>query len=256
VAKPTVCVATLTLGTVRVQQRDYLLRLAQDPRYTVIGISSGAKPVTNNRCKVWRHFRNTPDLDYLVMMDEDVVPKGNVLDYIAPDRHIICFPCPIWKGDEGGWPICWNFRLRDENGNIVKDAVVMPPGELLEASDAGTGCMLFSRQVAMEPALRDGFYEVVDEDGVTTLGHDLAFTERARELGYKIWVALDCPCSHYHVVDLLELERRKGHIGHQTGPGVRAAEGAGPHRDRQAAGGPPGPAVGPGQPEPGTAYWG
>ena len=44
--------------------------------------------------------------------------------------------------------------------------------------------------------------EEMDEYGVSTLGHDLAFCVRAREAGFRVWAALDCPCSHWEELDL------------------------------------------------------
>jgi len=207
-AEPIVVQAvTLTMGTVHIRQRDWLFDLVQRaPEHIKLAISSSSwKPVTNNRNRIMRAFRQCPpEHKFMLMLDEDIIPQGDVLKYVDLDLDIVVFPCPIWQPQStSSNVIAWNFRKTDENGKAVGQVVAN--GTHDEISEGGTGAILISRRVAEHPALADPFEEQVDEDGCSTFGHDLAFCRRARAAGFKVWVAYDCMCSHWQPVDLLDV---------------------------------------------------
>jgi len=195
-------VIVLTLGWLRAEQRDFMVALSRDDRYNIIMGRNNGKPVTNNRNQIVKAFLHSPpDHKFLLMMDNDVVPKRNPLDYVEHDLDIVVFPCPIWRpGSDPAHPVVWNIRLQDKEGQLVCGRI--PAHGLREISEGGTGAILISRRVLEHPAMRAPFVEEMDEYGVSTLGHDLAFCARAREAGFKVWAALDCPCRHWDTLDL------------------------------------------------------
>lgn len=193
-------IIVLTLGWLRAEQRDFMVILSRDDRYGMIMGKNDAKPVTNNRNQIVKAFLDSPH-DFLLMMDNDVVPRGNPLDYIERDLDIVVFPCPIWKPSQGNAnPVVWNIRLRDEDGNPTSGKIKAEG--LREISEGGTGAMLIARRVLEHPDMAAPFVEEMDEYGVSKMGHDLAFCARAREAGFKVWAALDCPCRHWDELDL------------------------------------------------------
>jgi GT2 family glycosyltransferase len=191
-------VIVLELGWLRAEQRDFMVMLSRDDRYGLIMGRNNAKPVTNNRNQIVKKFLDSPH-DFLLMMDNDVVPRNNPLDYIENDLDIVVFPCPIWRPAQGSEsPVVWNIRMEDEKGDRIVGRI--PASGLREISEGGTGAMLIARRVL--EAVHAPFVEEMDEYGVSTLGHDLAFCARAREAGFKVWAALDCPCRHWDTLDL------------------------------------------------------
>lgn len=199
-------VVVLSLGWLRAEQRDFVLALSHEDRYRVMLGRASAKPVTNNRNQVVKRFLLSPSSpEFLLMMDNDVVPKCNPLDYIEHDLDIVVFPCPLWKPSQGAAsPVVWNIRMRDEDGCLLSGS--FKTGGLREISEGGTGAILIARRVLEHPAMRSPFVEQMDEYGVSTLGHDLAFCVRARSAGFRLWAATDCACSHWEELDLQQVD--------------------------------------------------
>ena len=179
-----------------------MVALSRDERYNIIMGWNHAKPVTNNRNQIVKRFLDSPpEHEFLLMMDNDVVPQNNPLDYIEHNLDIVVFPCPIWKPNQAcDSPVVWNIRMRDEDGYLLTGS--FKTGGLREISEGGTGAILIARRVLEHPALRSPFVEQMDEYGVSTLGHDLAFCARARAAGFRVWAATDCVCSHWEELDL------------------------------------------------------
>jgi hypothetical protein len=200
--KTYVQIVVLELGWLRAEQRDFMVALSRDDRYNLIMGRNHAKPVTNNRNQIVKTFLHSPpEHEFLLMMDNDVVPRDNPLDYVERDLDIVVFPCPIWKpGQECDNPVVWNIRVRDEEGQVISGKI--EGHGLREISEGGTGAILIARRVLEHPDMRAPFVEEMDEYGVSVLGHDLAFCARARAAGFKVWGALDCPCRHWDTLDL------------------------------------------------------
>jgi len=195
-------VVVLSLGWMRVEQRDFMIALSHEDRYRIVLGTGKGKPVTNNRNQIAKRLLDSPpEHKFLLVIDNDVVPRCNPLDYVEHDLDIVVFPCPVWKPSQGASsPVAWNIRLQDDEGQRVKGKIKAEG--LREISEGGTGAMLIARRVLEHPAMRAAFVEEMDEYGVSTLGHDLAFCVRAREAGFKVWAALDCPCRHWDELDL------------------------------------------------------
>lgn len=195
-------VVVLSLGWQRAEQQNFMLALSQENRYRIMLGRGKGKPVTNNRNQIVKRFLDSPpEHKFLLMMDHDVVPQGNPLDYVEHDLDIVVFPCPIWKPTQGAaGPVVWNIRLQDEDGQRIRGKI--EASGLREISEGGTGAMLIARRVLEHPDMHAPFVEEMDEYGVSTLGHDLAFCVRARAAGFRVWAALDCPCRHWETLDL------------------------------------------------------
>ena len=194
-------VVALDQGYIRVGQRDLMLVMSRDMRYALTVGHSAHKPVTNNRNRIVKRFL-AGDADFLLSMDDDVVPLGNPLDYVELDKDILIFPCPIWNyGYSKSKPVVWNIGLINEAGHALDGRIPLRE-RVIEIAEGGTGCVLIHRRVLEHPAMQDPFEEVVDADGVSEVGHDLAFCRRAREAGFRVWAALDAPCQHYDELDL------------------------------------------------------
>lgn len=195
-------VVTLEGGYVRSEQRDFLLQLSRQSEHRVIIGRGRAKPVTNNRNKIAQQVRNAPEeVEWWLTLDNDVVPACNPLDYIRMDPDVMIFPCPVMKGNQDSDnPIVLNVTLEGEQGKIAPK--ISSFAGVMEAKWGGTGCMLINRRVLEHPDMKHPFQEEVDEWGISQVGHDMVFCQKAREAGFRVWAAMDCICHHYDEVDL------------------------------------------------------
>lgn len=197
-------VAILSMGETRMEQSQWVSRTMNEMRkrknFTISKSFSMATPVMNNRAKICKLVRDSPDVDWLLMLDEDCVPHDNLFDLIALDYDIIGFPAPIQRGlsspDE---PIVWNVELIDEEGNWVSEGMDVD-GEPVEVAAIGTGGILIARRVL--EAMPSPFVEPVDSYGQRVVGGDIFFCRRARKLGFKVWAAPSMALSHYKPTDL------------------------------------------------------
>jgi hypothetical protein len=197
-------VVTLSVGRSRPEHEDFRFQIAGDKRYNLFYGRGIKKPVCNNRNTIVAEFLANPEkrANYLLMMDNDVAPHGNVLDYVEYDKDIVVFPCPIWQlRQDVNEPLIYNITVAGEHGTKLGVAL-KSSGGLVEISEGGTGAILIARRVLEHPDMRHPFREVLDEFGVSHKGHDLSFCERAREAGFKVWAALGCTASHWQDIDL------------------------------------------------------
>ena len=203
-SKKWVHLVTLSVGRDRPEHADFRFMIAGDKRYNLIFGRGIKKPVCNNRNTIVREFLlNPPEkAHFLLMMDNDVAPKKNVLDYVEKDLDIVVFPCPIWQWrQDPNEPLIYNITVAGDHGMKV-GVSLKASGGLIEISEGGTGAILIARRVLEHPDMVYPFREVVNKNGLSTMGHDLAFCARARAVGFKVWAALGCQCSHWEEVDL------------------------------------------------------
>ena len=72
---------------------------------------------------------------------------------------------------------------------------------LIEIDATGTGVLLCSRS-ALEHLERPFERLFDDKYGVETLGLDLAFSQKVKEKGFKIYSHMDYLCKHYKTIDI------------------------------------------------------
>lgn len=207
-------IIVLAMTTVHKELASALLALSRDNRYNITVGFAAANPTSNNRCQIAKEFvDNERRPDWLCMIDDDNVPRGDFLKWVDSDYDVISFVAPCWKpATNPDSPVVWNVHL-DE---ATKDFVPVRNGMLYELSkehkiidvaSAGTGVMLIRRRVLEHPDLRAPFVDQFNEYGIRIHGHDLRFCERARDAGFKVGSVLLSPASHYKTVDLLDVAR-------------------------------------------------
>ena len=91
------------------------------------------------------------------------------------------------------------FLKRDKDGIYSVDDHLNKSG-LQECDATGTGCIIIKREVIEK--VKKPFENIYDKDGIKTLGLDLSFCQKAKELGYRVWVHLDYVASHFYTYDL------------------------------------------------------
>jgi hypothetical protein len=192
-----VYIAVATLGWIRHETAYALIALTHDERYAidVSGLFVLARPIPCARHMIINNFLET-DSDYLLMVDGDVVPRGNMLDLVEVDLDIVAAACPIWRPGSTP-PIILNATPVD--GSTVVKAT---DGPLVEVTQASTGGLLVARRVLEHPDMKNPFGSEFDENGITSVDDDVTFYRKARAAGFRLWVSLNHYFGHIKDVDL------------------------------------------------------
>ena len=171
-----------------------------------------AEPIFSNRNKVVTRFLNhKPKQDFLMMIDEDVVPQQNPAELIFADKDIISVATPV---RQVGRSINWNAYVKNPDlpGYAPCDfSAVSSDFELLKCDAVGTGCILIKRHVLehlvehAEYGFDAPFTILIDENGYNRMGTDLAFSGRARAAGFEINTTTQRWAEHYKEVGLLDI---------------------------------------------------
>jgi hypothetical protein len=153
--------------------------------------------------------------DVLFQMDADNPPIKSPWDLVEVDLDIIGLPTPIWRLSKDKPPILWNAFVRgkceDEtipDGSAYKSIIPPQDGGLEEVDGIGGGALFIKRRVFENARMmREGWHRMWrEDDGTAYRGLDLAFSQRAKEEGFRIFVAWDYPCNHFKEINLLEVE--------------------------------------------------
>jgi len=189
-------VAVLNQGWIRTELVERMVKISHDPRYDLRITYPTGSPVAHNRNAICKAFREG-DSDFLLMTDDDQFWQKNPLDAVELDLDVLGFPTHVFQPKrEPVSPIRWN--------------VVKLPGEqkgaIREVKGIGSGSLLIARRVLVHPDLRDPFQDRFDDEGLRQASEDLWFCEKAREAGFKIWMAANNPCHHIKPVDLMYVD--------------------------------------------------
>lgn len=169
---------------------------------------SWASPIFSNRNKITKRFLlHEPKCDWLMMIDDDVVPFDNPMELFQAinieDHDIIGVPAKV---RQAGRSLNWvaylkhpereayaplDFGLIDSDDDMVKVAVI------------GSGLIIVHRRVL--EALKSPWTIEVDEDGICEFGTDFAFCRKATAAGFKVYTTPWRRCEHYKEVGLTEM---------------------------------------------------
>ena len=183
-----------------------LIKLALDGRYHLTFKHPVARPLENNQHHIVGDFLKG-DAGFWLSIDADNPPMNNPLDLVALDLDIVGCPTPIWHytGDKPGErPIYWGAYDHVEKEDAYREHEAK---EGLQRVDAiSGGCFLVARRVFEHPGMQRGaFARPVNDDGTVERGNDIAFCERARAAGFKVWTHYGYPCRHFKELELTEV---------------------------------------------------
>lgn len=195
--KNKVYIAILTRGSVRKELSLQLIKWLKQTQYSVFIEFTEEQPISHCRNNIVKKFLAS-DNQWLLMIDEDVVPSQNPLEMIEVDKDIVVAPAPIYQ-----YKVLWNIYKTDLKGFWVP-VDLSKEKELIEIDAAGTGCILIKRRVL--EAIKSPFKRIFDEDGIETMGLDLSFCKKAKERGFKIFASIKHKCSHYKTLDLIKFK--------------------------------------------------
>ena len=190
----TIYLAILNQGDLRTDLVQVINLIIQNDSYRIMLSYPTGKPITNNRNTIVQKFLAT-DSDYLMMIDSDIVPPANILNLADFNKDIIT-PLMFIKQKGTLIPL---FLRRNKDGIHDVDDYLEKTG-LQEVDATGTGCIIIKREVVEK--MKHLFRNEYDADGVKTLGNDFSFCQRAKELGFRVWVHLDYVSDHHYTDSL------------------------------------------------------
>jgi GT2 family glycosyltransferase len=198
-----VFVAVPTMGTVHTNLMAFLLKARGYTGYR-FSFTYNEQPVEQARNKLVREFLAS-DCTHLLFIDSDTVPPDHtIVSMLRADKDVVAGLVPAMKLDvsTGEWAAVYTVfnMIRDQHGDVVENR--NPDGHGLQPIDrAGTACMLIRREV-LENIPSPRFLTVMDEAGISHLGEDFYFCDKAREHGFEVWANMHVVCKHAKTVNL------------------------------------------------------
>jgi GT2 family glycosyltransferase len=167
--------------------------------------SKYGKPMVFHRNHIVNQFLKT-ECDYLLWIDDDVVPPPNALYGLTEDM----------KSEEvdAVTTICFCTRPADNGQGVYPYPVTMkdaPNGEFLihycttpfeEIDACGGGCVMVKRRVYEHPDMKVPYKHEYQENGEMGMTCDFGIWRRAKKLGFKLWADNRIICSHIKEFDL------------------------------------------------------
>lgn len=200
-SKKGVYIAVLNQGHVRTELSATLTDVTHQGKYRLFMTYPAAKPISNNRNQIVKDFLKRKEYDYLIMIDSDIVPPANFLDMVDHQKDVMGALCFAYM-DDSVVPLVLEYK-GGEKPYRVKD--VNGDEGLIPVDAVGSGIICIKREVLEK--VKAPFSNIYNEDGIKTLGLDLSFCKKAKELGYEVWCHLDIVCSHFTTVDLKDIYR-------------------------------------------------
>lgn len=177
-----------------------LVEYANDPDYEVtVRIVCGfpVDVVRNNICEMFLKSSS----EYLLMLDDDMVPPRNLLDMAGHEKDVIGGLYYAFLPTRGIYSVAYRIH---EDGSVERfDIGSRIEHQGLKAVDLiGTGCMMIHRRVL--DALEKPFFRVVADETATTLvdTEDFYFCQKAAKAGFSVYLDTDVPCGHVKQMDL------------------------------------------------------
>jgi hypothetical protein len=206
--KPVVYVAILNKGKLRRELFKPLIKMLSRKDMVVIVedlSKTWAHPISANRNKIQKRMLEC-DADFLLMIDDDVAPSDDPLDYVYADKDVIGFPAKVRAADK---TLQWVAYVKpqdakeEDEGYLPMDFDRLPAGiDLCKCEIVGTGCILIKRSVLEN--IPNAFSCEWMPDGSDTIryGTDFAFCRRAVRGGHEVFVAPNMKCQHFKEVEL------------------------------------------------------
>ena len=196
--KKKIYLAILNQGQIHKDLAKTINYIQTDDSYEVIVSYPSAKPITHNRNMIVQKFLAIKDCDYLMMIDSDIIPTPDILKLVDFEKDIITPLMLVFQKDS----LIPLYLKRNLDG-IYDAGNYLEEKGLQEVDATGTGCIIIKREVLEK--LEYPFRNEYDRDGIKKLGNDLSFCQRAKKLGFKVWVHLDYIADHITTCSLRQM---------------------------------------------------
>ena len=197
--KPRVYIAIPTFGGfVHHELSIRLIEWSHDPEMIVkIQFYPHLVPLDNARNRAVKDFLEDY-FDYLLFIDDDIVPPPNCLrELLAADKDIIAPLCFTTKQDDDGLAFPMPVAHRYDENKQYRPYY----GKGIEWTNVVTGgCFLAKREVYER--MERPFAFTYHKNGLVELSEDFYFSQQAEELGYKLYTHYGLLCKHWRVGDV------------------------------------------------------
>lgn len=152
--------------------------------------------VSIGRNEICRQARQA-QVDFLIMIDDDVVPGDRLLALPGHDKPVVAGLVPIWQA---GY-FLWNAHVLEEG--VFKTVVPQKEG-LMAVHAIGTGILCLRRDVLEDERLQPPFQMAVDEAGcpVEAGGEDTYFSLLCHRAGIPRFIDCQLQAEHWRPVGL------------------------------------------------------
>lgn len=187
----------------------WAIRLTQEERHDVAICFPTGSPSENTRAHGMRQFL-AGDFDYWLSIDSDNPPiqmlngvERSPIDLVDLDLDLVGLPTPVYQEDSQGGPrLTWNVYERPKTTAKGYRWKEFKASELEECDAIGTGCFLVARRVieGLTPFCKGRsapFQRRWNHDGTEMLGSDLAFCQRVKAAGFRVWAHWGYLCDHH-----------------------------------------------------------
>jgi len=175
-----------------------LIEWSHDPEIQIkIRFYPNLAPLDNCRNRVAKEFLENYD-DYILFIDDDIVPPSNTLrELLKADKDIIAPLCFTFNHGDDGIPFPQPVAHRYDKNHEYKPYF----GQGIEETDVVTGgCFLVRREV-MEKLERP-FYFTYHKNGIVIYSEDFVFSQQCQKLGYKLYTHYGLLCKHIRQIDI------------------------------------------------------
>lgn len=165
-------------------------------------------------CRIFlKYCDDHPDCEYLVMIDNDEAVHPHAPYQLAQwEKDIVSGVVCSYSSTKGGVFAC--FTAKDEFGiarfPTVNKTKKLPASGLMPVETCGTGLICIHKRV-LEAMFAEGRgpFEIPEETrrhcvltGTLKQGEDIAFCERAKSMGFDIYVDFACRAKHYKLMEI------------------------------------------------------
>ena len=187
-----------TTGNIRTELANFLLEIVKNPKYIFSVYLTANSTICDNRNRIVRNFLKS-DAEWLMTIDSDVSPSLDILDILEHNKKVIAPINFVWKS----WGLAPLLSTKAEGkGYIVTDPEkANAPEQLVEVDGTGTTCLFIHREV-LEKMESPWFMFGYDKEGKINLGEDYSFCQKAKELGYGIWIDKKFVTNHFKSTSL------------------------------------------------------
>lgn len=150
------------------------------------------------RCTIFREAAQK-EVDYLYMIDDDIIPTGNVDTLHLQNKPVIAGLCLCWQRGH----FFWNAFDINFGKEVFHSILLEEPG-IRQVYTVGCGIICISKEVLQDPNMRGAFQETKDEWGCVVAGggEDITFGRKCNEHGHSVWLDSNVQGEHYRAIAL------------------------------------------------------
>ncbi len=136
--------------------------------------------------------------DYLVFLDDDIIPPQGCLQALLKENKDVIAPlCFTMKADDKGFSFPMPVAHRYDENKQYRPYY----GQGLEETDVITGGMFMAKREVYEKLERP-FYFTYHKNGLVIYSEDFVFSQQCQKLGYKLYTHYGLLCKHIRNVDV------------------------------------------------------